>query len=686
MKIMKKNLPLSAWRRGIATIIVLGCIATARAGLLQTQCNPVNFGSYYWADPNAWDALGIPRFQADTPNDGTHSRDVDFISIAHDNNYFYVRIHATQSPVFGGDWNLWMDTDVNPSTGDHNWSGNGSIGSEYLITGAALIKDPYTWIFVDWLNWDQTSWDTNYVARDVFFSINRQTQMPNLTAFNFTFQFYNSSDGATGDWYPDSADSRTGDYFQYTTVLPKPGTVLTFDGVASGTVITNGFGGYATASSTGLTVTSNGTPAINLLWAATGGAGTDWEFYNDSVWSAAQLHSCDVGDYYDLHFAPTNGDSVTINSFDFDGYYSDNERFTFGMEIWDNGTLLTNWTYTFLSDGTANHHVNVNFTGQPGHELVLSFNRNASTLGSGEIEGDPADIAVDNISFSQTAPPVSVHAAIVKADGPVAFWRLDEAAGPTAFDIVGGNNATYTGTVTFGVTGAISNDLDKAAEFDGSTGYATAPYAAALNPSGAFSVEAWVRPLAVPNSAGTPAPIASATFTSPRSGWQIRERDTGWEFVTYNQNGTTAAVNIRGGGTPVVGTWYHLVGVWDGTQGYLYVNGSLAITSAPTTFVANAGGPFTIGCRSSISDFFFGDVDEAVFYNRVLSASEIQSHFANRPRLDAGQSGANLLLTYPVGTLLESTNVVGPYAPTPSATSPFTAPETAPQKFYRVQM
>jgi len=53
------------------------------------------------------------------------------------------------------------------------------------------------------------------VARDVFFSINRATQMPGVNSFDFTFQFYSSPDNATGDWYPDAADSQTGDFFRY---------------------------------------------------------------------------------------------------------------------------------------------------------------------------------------------------------------------------------------------------------------------------------------------------------------------------------------------------------------------------------------------------------------------------------------------------------------------------------------
>lgn len=200
-----------------ALAMALFVAQAVQAGLLETQSNPVNWGNLYWGSAANWDALHIPHYQLDTPNDGTDDRDVSYISIAHDANYYYVRIHAAQSPPFGGDWNVWLDTDLNASTGARDWSGTGAIGSEYLVTGAALIKDPYAWNFIDYVSWDQSSWDTNIITRDVIFTINRTTEIPNVNSFDFTFEFYSSPYSAVGDWYPDSADSLSGDYFRYTT-------------------------------------------------------------------------------------------------------------------------------------------------------------------------------------------------------------------------------------------------------------------------------------------------------------------------------------------------------------------------------------------------------------------------------------------------------------------------------------
>ena len=73
---------------------------------------------------------------------------------------------------------------------------------------------------------------------------------------------------------------------------------------------------------------------------------------------------------------------------------------------------------------------------------------------------------------------------------------MNDSAGSVANDLSGnGNNGTYNGTYTLGQTGALSGSGDSSTStfLDGSTGYASVPYTATLNPA-AFTVEAWVKP------------------------------------------------------------------------------------------------------------------------------------------------------------------------------------------------
>lgn len=71
-------------------------------------------------------------------------------------------------------------------------------------------------------------------------------------------------------------------------------------------------------------------------------------------------------------------------------------------------------------------------------------------------------------------------------------------------------------------------------------------------------------------------------------------------------------------------------------------------------------------------------------YGSVLSAAvPVTVSTATVPNVTATYSGSHLILNWPAGTLLEATNVTGPWT-TNSAASPYTNAPTAPQQFYRL--
>ena len=77
----------------------------------------------------------------------------------------------------------------------------------------------------------------------------------------------------------------------------------------------------------------------------------------------------------------------------------------------------------------------------------------------------------------------------------------------------------------------------------------------------------------------------------------------------------------------------------------------------------------------------------AIFTNALSSNAIYQIYLAAMNELiTTTNSSGNLVLSWPVGTLLSSTNVQGPYSVVVGATSPYTAPYTAPQRFYRLDI
>ncbi len=272
--------------------------------------------------------------------------------------------------------------------------------------------------------------------------------------------------------------------------------------------------------------------------------------------------------------------------------------------------------------------------------------------------------------------------AITMATGPTSYWPLNESSGPVATDYLHNYNGTYNSSgVTYGVAGPVGSTV---VTLNGTAGNVVIPYSAALNPSGSFTAEGWFNPSSVTSS--LLCAMAANHVASPRSGWLIYESSAGWEFRTYNQNTTAVAVDITGG-TPTVGQWSHVAVVWDGSKGYIYVNGVLKNTSGPTNFVANGDAAFTIGSRSDNAFLWGGSVGDVAFYGRALTPQEIQTHALNSPQLSIGNVGTNVVISWipsAGGTLVASPAVDGTYTNVPAAVSPWTnAP--AGNQFYRVK-
>jgi hypothetical protein len=102
----------------------------------------------------------------------------------------------------------------------------------------------------------------------------------------------------------------------------------------------------------------------------------------------------------------------------------------------------------------------------------------------------------------KTTRASDTYSSVVLAKGPVGYWRLGEASGPTAADASGnGYDGTYFGTPTFGQLGAIANDSDTAVGFNGpgSMDYAEVPdpdshpFSQPTSELG-LTVEVWMRP------------------------------------------------------------------------------------------------------------------------------------------------------------------------------------------------
>ena len=299
--------------------------------------------------------------------------------------------------------------------------------------------------------------------------------------------------------------------------------------------------------------------------------------------------------------------------------------------------------------------------------------------------------------------PATAYSKIVMADSPTAYWRLDETSGTNALDSVGSFDGGYfsVGTdLTFGYPTGIPRDIDTCIHVT-NTAIVTIPYALEINPvSGPWSYEFWIQPTSL--SGNFPTPISSEAnpnMGANLTGWNIYQHQANvWTWNIYN-GGPNGSFTSEFADNPIVpGTWYHMVLTDDGTNLNWFSNNRLVLTESVSGvgFIQNgvngdptvAAGPTTIAIRS---DGVFGDwdggVEDVATYNYVLTPQQIQNHFLNTTHLTAVKSGANVVFTWPAGSLLSSTNASGPYTPVAGATSPYSVSAgSLGHVFYRVKL
>jgi hypothetical protein len=246
--------------------------------------------------------------------------------------------------------------------------------------------------------------------------------------------------------------------------------------------------------------------------------------------------------------------------------------------------------------------------------------------------------ATNGIGFEtgQSEDPGSVSADVL-ADNPAGYWRLGETSGTVATNsgwIAGTGNGQFVNGVVNGVVGPrppAFNGFESgnlAARFNGSGAKVEVPYTPDLNPSAAFTVEAWVRPSSTNSSTGSLVSSMNVSGSS-RYGYALYQNYSDapnqWEFKLGNNLGYIASAH---GGMPDTNNWQYLAGVYDGSTAWLYVNGSLvASATLSSAFVPNTSQKLDIGGRSDGSYNFAGDVDEVSVIARALSAAEIATRY-----------------------------------------------------------
>jgi uncharacterized protein (TIGR03437 family) len=202
----------------------------------------------------------------------------------------------------------------------------------------------------------------------------------------------------------------------------------------------------------------------------------------------------------------------------------------------------------------------------------------------------------------------------------LAYWRLGETSGTVAADTAGAHNGTYVNNPTLGSPGALANDPNTAATFNGTNQRVTLP---SLPSVGDFTIEAWtyltnasVDNNTVYGNKGTVRLLARPGTGSFRTAAAVGLTLNGTEYVLQP---TSPASNIN--------TWVYWVITRHGGTLTLYRNGAQIDqrTDLPATATANISG--YIGDQANGNYYLTGRIDEVAIYSSALTASTVASHY-----------------------------------------------------------
>ncbi|MDM7830695.1 PKD domain-containing protein [Cellulomonas edaphi] len=222
------------------------------------------------------------------------------------------------------------------------------------------------------------------------------------------------------------------------------------------------------------------------------------------------------------------------------------------------------------------------------------------------------------------AAPADAYGAAVFGLSPDVYWRLGEASGTTAADSGPAKaDATYVGTVTRGVTGALTGVSNTAVSFSGSSNNLVASKSTYTNPT-VYSEELWFK--------------TTTTNGGKLIGFGDQPSGTSGSYDrhVYMENDGRLTFGVWTGQTNTIttpaaynnGAWHHLVATQSSAGMKLYVDGVLRGTNPQTqaqgyTGYWRVGGDTTWGPQP----WFAGSIDEVAVYSDALTQAQVLQHF-----------------------------------------------------------
>ena len=310
-----------------------------------------------------------------------------------------------------------------------------------------------------------------------------------------------------------------------------------------------------------------------------------------------------------------------------------------------------------------------------------------------------SDVAAHYAAGTNLAPSVPYKQVILN-DNPLLYFRMDNpvyitsnaAASPLAVNYGSSTveGAYLPGTVPGGVSGPAISGWGPApvgSPINGIFSCIDAGYDPTFNPTGnqPFTALLWFK--------GNPADSSmQALMSRGTNSWSLDLNGATGDLIWNSGAGSVTSTSIYNDGN-----WHEAAGVYDGAHNYLYVDRSLAGSSAATGSITGSSDHLYLGGDPDLTTvgvnerYFAGAIMEAAFFTNALTLMQIQTTYQAAtaplpPTFNALNESSNALeLNWSYGTLEAATNVTGPYQIITNAGPPLFILMTNQQQFFRLR-
>jgi hypothetical protein len=302
-----------------------------------------------------------------------------------------------------------------------------------------------------------------------------------------------------------------------------------------------------------------------------------------------------------------------------------------------NSIIIDLWQFVTATYNGSNVYIYVNglkvnqSTSESENSSMVANNENlwiGGTGGTAKFDG-----LIDQVRIYNYARTPAQIAWEYNRGEPVAWWRFDECSGGTIHDESGnGNNGQLflgsSGVTATGTCASSSNSFwyngrvgkyNSAGSFDQFDDYIVIPNSEILEGFNQMTVSVWI----LPQSSSWGGIVGDWNTAGDAGGWLLMQNNDA--IVFYILSGATEKTaqfdHLK------INNWNHIIGVYDGTNIKLFVDGALKDTEPQTGNANDADNQVWIGNYFN-NNVFYGLIDEVKIWNYALTAEQVRTEYA----------------------------------------------------------